>query len=159
MGRSRGGDMGGDSGNRMPDVHALVRWESASPVSAAEKKSAPAEVAESYVISVTGLRVREHEQDQQNFLQSDESDREKETERRMLRAASLEIKGKDPIAPSHIRKEDGDGGPIWIYRFPRSGNPISAEDKEVLFLLHLGRINLKAKFPLKDMTYKDQLAL
>jgi hypothetical protein len=34
-----------------------------------------------------------------------------------------------------------------------------AEDKEVTFLLHTGRATLKAKFPLKEMTYKDQLAL
>ncbi len=77
----------------------------------------------------------------------------------LMHGTTLEVKGKEPISPSGFQKVDDDDGPIWRFRFPRAGNPITAEDKEVVLLMQLGRMTLKAKFPLKEMTYKGQLAL
>jgi hypothetical protein len=102
------------------------------------------------------LRVRRSESDSNEEESGDQS---QQTERRMRHAASLEIKGKDPILPSRVEKVDDVDGPMWRFSFPRAGNPISPEDKEVTFAMRLGRVSLKAKFPLKEMTYKDQLAL
>jgi hypothetical protein len=76
-----------------------------------------------------------------------------------MHATTLEIKGKDSISPSGVKKVDDVDGPIWRFTFARSGNPITAEDKEVTFVTRVGRATLKAKFPLKEMMYKDQLAL
>jgi hypothetical protein len=94
-----------------------------------------------------------------NSSESGGEQRREQMERRMVHSASLEVKGKDTISASKAEMVDDVDGPIWRFSFPRSGNPIVAEDKEVTFLLHTGRATLKAKFPLKEMTYKDQLAL
>jgi len=158
MGRSRGGgDSDGQNSERMPSVHAVVRWDSAAPVKAALKTSMPAEAADSFLISVSGLRVRPHEDE--NESSSSQADDDQRTGSRLMHGTTLEVKGKEPISPSGVQKVDGDGGPIWRFRFPRAGNPITAEDKEVALVMHLGRMTLRAKFPLKEMTYKDQLAL
>ena len=127
-------------------------------MSAALKKSVPAEASESYVLSVTGLKIRQPSEDP-NSSESGGDERREQMERRMVHAASLEVKGKDTISASKAQMIDDVDGPIWRLNFPRNGNPIVAEDKEVTFLLHTGRATLKAKFPLKEMTYKDQLAL
>jgi hypothetical protein len=144
-----GGEWGGGSQN----LHALVRWESAAPVTAAEKKSAPAEAAQSYVISVTGLPAR------QNNANDEDNDRAGRMSAMIKQYTSLDRKGKDPISPDHVDfMEDVDGG-TWRFSFPRAGNPITVDDKDVTFLTKIGRTSLKAKFALKDMMYKEQLAL
>jgi hypothetical protein len=149
MGQDGGGGWGGGSQN----VHALVRWESALPVTAAEKKTAPAEAAQSYIISVSGLPAR------QNNSADEDGDRSERMAGTIKQYTSLERKGKDPITPDHVDfTEDVDGG-TWRFSFPRSVNAITAEDKEVIFATRVGRVSLKAKFSLKDMMYKDQLAL
>jgi hypothetical protein len=157
MGRSRAGDSD-EQGGGTPGMHAVVRWESAAPLSAALKKSVPPEAAESYIISVTGLRMR-RPPDAENESSSTQTDDDQRTADRLMHATTLEIKGKDSISPSGVKKVDDVDGPIWRFTFARSGNPIAAQDKEVTFITHLGRATLKAKFPLKEMMYKDQLAL
>jgi len=156
-GRGTGGGMGQDNGGwgggGTQNVHALVRWESALPVTAAEKKPAVAEAAQSYIVSVSGLPSR------QNNSTDDDNDRVERMSGAIKQYTSLDRKGKDPIAPDHVDfTEDVDGG-TWRFSFPRAGNPITMEDKDVTFMTKVGRVSLKAKFSLKEMMYKDQLAL
>jgi hypothetical protein len=153
MGQDNGGGWGGDG---MQNVHALVRWESALPVAAAEKKSAPAEAAQSYIISVSGLPVR---QNNNNANADDDSERTERMSGMIKQYTSLDRKGKVSIEPDRVDfTEEVDGG-TWRFSFPRSGNAITAEDKDVTFMTKVGRVSLKAKFVLKEMMYKDQLAL
>ncbi len=158
MGGGRGNRSGGDtSGSRGQDIHALVRWESAMPVAAAEKKTAPS--ADSYIVSVTGLRTRQPNA-YGNYPSEDDSSAPREpNQQRMLEATTLERKGKDPIVPTKAEMTMEVDGPVWRFTFPRTGNVIAPEDKDVTFVMHLGRMSLKAKFSLKDMMYKNQLAL
>lgn len=154
MGQGQGGNNGDWGGSDSQNVHALVRWESALPVAAAEKKSAPPEAAQAYIISVSGLPSR-----LQNNSAEDDDDRAERMSGVIKRYTSLDRKGKDPISPDHADfTEDVDGG-TWRFSFPRAGNPITVEDKDVTFMTKVGRISLRAKFSLKDMLYKDQLAL
>ena len=50
-------------------------------------------------------------------------------------------------------------GPVLMLAFPRKGQPISLDDREVMFHAKMGPIEIKAKFPLKEMVYGGQLAL
>jgi hypothetical protein len=153
---NRGGDTSGSSGGQ--DIHALVRWESATPVAAAEKKNTPPS-SDSYVVSVTGLRMRPPNA-YGNYPSEDDSAAPREpNQQRMLAATTLERKGKDPIIPTKAEMTMEVDGPVWRFTFPRTGNVIAPEDKDVTFVMHLGRMSLKAKFPLKEMMYKNQLAL
>lgn len=158
MGGGRGSEMGGDS---TPDIHALVRWESAVPVSAALKKGPPAEAAQFYIVSVSGLPFRQPNSGDPNphSDDSDNGDRREQMEQRMKQSTSLERKGKDPIFPDRAELTQDVDGSTWRFSFPRTGNPITPEDKEIMFVSRIGRASLKAKFPLKEMTYKNQLAL
>jgi hypothetical protein len=151
MGQDSGG--GGWGGSGMQNVHALVRWESALPVTAAEKKAAPAEAAQSYIVSVSGLPSR------QNNANGEDSDRAERMSGIVKEYTSLDRKGKDSISPDRVDfTEDVDGG-TWRITFPRAGNPITLEDKDVTFITKIGRVSLKAKFSLKEMMFKDQLSL
>jgi hypothetical protein len=153
-GQTQDGNNGGWGGSESQNIHALVRWESALPVAAAEKKTASPEAAQAYIISVSGLPSR-----QQNNAAEEEDDRAERMSGVIKRYTSLERKGKDPISPDHADfTEDVDGG-TWRFSFPRAGNAITVEDKDVTFMTKVGRTSLKAKFSLKDMLYKDQLAL
>ncbi len=159
LGRGNRGENG--VGGNSPNIHATVRWESAAPISAAFKKPLPPGAAQAYIISVAGLpnhRSNSNPSGASNFVQS-ESQSSGDQSERLMHAASLERKGKDPIYPSNLEKTDEDDGAVWHFSFPRAGNPITPDDKEVTFVLQLGRLTLKAKFPLKDMRYKEQLAL
>ena len=77
----------------------------------------------------------------------------------MKRVTSLERKGKDPIYPDKVEMARDVDGVNYKFSFPRAGNPITADDKEVTFVSRVGRNTLKAKFTLREMNYKDQLAL
>jgi hypothetical protein len=155
-GHGMGGGMGqggtGQDGGMQQDVRALVRWESALPVSAAEKKSPPVEAAHSYIISVTGLPLRNN-----NSIAEDSG--RVELEGAIKQNTSLERQGKDPIAPAHVEYAEDTDGAAWRFTFPRNGNAITREDKDVIFMTRIGRVSLKAKFSLREMLYKDQLAL
>ena len=157
-GGGMGGGRGRQSGGSMPDVHAIVRWESAMPVVAAEKKSALPEAAQAYLISLSGLPLRQTAL-QNGSTDDDSEDRMGRIEDRMKRSTSLERKGKDPISPDHVQYSETVDGDTFLFSFPRSGNAITPEDKEVTFIAHYNRGTLKVKFNLKEMTYKDQLAL
>ena len=46
-----------------------------------------------------------------------------------------------------------------MFLFSRDDHPIKRDDKEVTFQTKLGPLQLKARFVLKDMLYRDQLEL
>jgi hypothetical protein len=78
---------------------------------------------------------------------------------RMKENTVLERKGKDPIHPDFVQPVQTQQGSILVFLFPRTGQPIEVDDKEVTFHQKLGPIDWKAKFNLKEMVYNGQLAL
>ncbi len=156
-GGGRGGRGGtGDSdtmagGNSQPVIKAMVRWESARPIRDAVKKEIPKEFGESYVISVSGLQAGRGGREGREG-----ADAGKGMEERLKQSAELRRKNADPIAASQVITGQGQ---VRYFVFPRGSQPIQASDKEVVFHVALGPMELKTKFALKDMMYRGELAL
>jgi len=74
--------------------------------------------------------------------------------------AMLTAKGKAPRRPSDINVDAVPRGRTMdvTFTFPRT-EPLAMQDQEVEFSMSLGHLKAKAKFRLKDMMYRDGLAL
>jgi hypothetical protein len=139
MGRSTG-TMGADadpSGGDTPRIKVTVVWESASPVRLAKKTAG--EEPNNYVVSMTGMPVGG---DKENIKDH----------------TTLQAKGKDPITPEKIEVQNSPAGSTVLCFFPKSP-PLTADDKEVTFTSRIGPTQIKVKFELKDMLYKNHLAV
>ncbi len=163
MGRGGGGGRGGGR-NTMPlSYRATVRWESAKPVQEALKTPLPDSLAGAYVLSVSGVPVlaggKQHsdEGDTTTTVSKGLSD---EVLERIKNLTYLEPKGKSAAQPSLVLKgtPGASGTPTILFGFPHDVLPLSADD-QVSFTTQLGRIEVKAKFNLKDMMYHKELAL
>ena len=159
-GGGEGGGGGGGGGGGMParpQVHAMVRWESAQPMFDSSKKQPVKEAADYYIVSVSGLpmgqgRGRAQGKEEEGTAPAD---RRKAMVQRMKEETALIRKGKDPIHADRVEMVQG----LIVFLFPRDKQPISEADKEVTFQTRLGAIDVKTKFALKDMTYQGKLAL
>ena len=130
----------------MPEFRALVRWESARPMRLA-LGAEPGAISDShqYVISVLGFPI----------LRADVA-----ASLGALKGSSrLERAGKDWLRPVRVESRESSGATALVFKFDGDALPVTAEDKEVLFVARLGTINLRVKFTLKDMMYEKQLAL
>lgn len=127
---------------------AVVRWESAAPIRDARKKKLPRDPAGSYVISVSGLR---NMSDLGATLDAAGLDA-------LKKATSLQRTGKAAVAPSHITMPFDEAG-ILLFYFPIGADPVSQEDKQVIFQTRIQAFGLKATFTPKDMMYRGSLAL
>ena len=65
---------------------------------------------------------------------------------------------KDPIVSEDVRVVADDGSTVILCFFPRT-DPITLDDKDVEFMIKLGRLEVKKKFELADMTFGGQLML
>ncbi|HCC57077.1 MAG TPA: hypothetical protein DEQ47_07395 [Solibacterales bacterium] len=74
---------------------------------------------------------------------------------RLTGVTSLQAKGGDPVAPDRVVRS----GSALVFLFPKGERPFSMDDKEVVFSTRLGPMQIKAKFPLKDMVYDGRLEL
>jgi hypothetical protein len=77
---------------------------------------------------------------------------------RLKEQSSLTRKGKDPINAARVDGTPSADGTTLRFYFPRS-EPIAVEDKEVVFETKMGPMELKTKFPLKDMVINGKLAI
>lgn len=158
-----GGGMGaGGGGGGMPQVPQLpkasVRWESASAYRDAMKKlnaegATQADIEGFYVITVTGLKIGMGRGG--NSASVEQLARARE---RLKEVTKLTRKGKDPIGAAKVEGTPSTDGTTLRFYFPRS-EPINVEDKEVVFETRMGPMELKTKFPLKDMVIDGKLAL
>jgi hypothetical protein len=143
-GGSSGGLSGPDSpAGRGPEIKVLVRWESAAPIRDALKSQLDPKVAGSYIISVFGLPVGAGQ----------------EMEERLKSATELQRKGRDPVSPVAIQFRNKPNGSLLLFMFPKDPQPIDLDDKEVVFVTKAGPVDLKVKFPLKEMIYNGRLEL
>ena len=167
MGRMPGGGgrMPDDTGagrDSRPQFKATVRWESALPVREAMKKEASPDFASNYVISVTGMPLpgdrRRPNNDSDSNESSDPEERRKMLQERLMDAASLQVHGRDPVAPDRVQFP-AENNSYVLFLFPRENHPISLDDKEVTFDFHLSLMEMKIKFNVKDMVYHGKLEL
>jgi hypothetical protein len=123
---------------------AIVRWQSALPIlEALKEKPAPA-MAESYIIAVVGdLAMADPE--------ADDAQRESRLDM-MKQYTKLEKHGGAlPLTNVETVKKLG-----TLFYFPRA-EPI--KDGQVTFTTKLGPIEVKCKFPVKEMMYHGKLEL
>lgn len=148
-----GGGFGGPDGppSQFPEIKAVVRWESAAPIRDASKDQLSKESSYCYVLSISGLPAGGP-----SGVGRGEAPTDDERANGLKQVAALQRKGKDPIAPARVSiSENG----TLFFHFACEANAISLEDKEVVFQLRTGPIELRTRFLLKDMIYRGKLAL
>ncbi|MEZ5365513.1 MAG: hypothetical protein R2748_25080 [Bryobacterales bacterium] len=178
-----GGQGGGPGGPGFMQMSLYVRWNSALPVKQAmaagelqaegatlddKMKEYLARHETHYVLNVVGLPAR--------------MQRMTEDAERLKQTAVVHIKDREPILASGAQAQVAGEQLSLFFLFPREGNPITLDDKEVEFVMKLGGgrrpqaegteqaqaerpmrggggPEIKSKFKLKDMVYKGELAL
>jgi hypothetical protein len=169
--------MAGQGGMMMEAQKVTIRWESALPVREAllkakfgEKLPAPGDPAfaldqpeKDYIIAVAGLQMpmmsgggRRSETPTGAGAGTDPNAGARRD--RLLHAAQLVRKGKDPISPTDVVVDNSSSSLVIRFKFPRT-DAISAEDKEVKFVCQMGPMRVERKFALKEMTFNGKLEL
>jgi hypothetical protein len=159
-GRGSEGGPGPEGGGRSGRMTATVRWESAAPVREALKTKLSSDAEGKYVISVSGLPMAGGRGPRPGRPEGDANrpdDRRPDPLARMQSATRLERKGREPLTPSSISRSETDG--TLLFYFAAGDDPISLDDKEVVFQTRLGPMDIKARFVPKEMLYHGKLAL
>ena len=160
------GGGGGGYGQQMR-YNVTVRWESALPVRAALEQPPQEASTGNYVISVTGLpdhmpRMRRSDSDDQSQDDDSDQDRAKRLEDladRLKETTELEPKGMAPLHPSKVVPQNSTASTSFLFIFDKNEGAITEDHKEVTFTTHMGPLEVKTKFNLKDMKYKGGLAV
>jgi len=148
-GRPRVRDDGGDSDVIHPEHQypGIVRWESAAPVRMASTAALPAAFAGHYVLSLNGFPMGD------TVTAAGVSQLSVDNLTRIAAASFLIPKGK---AGSQARMAQTVDGAVLL-GFAR--HPLSVENHEVEFSSMIGHLALRAKFHLREMIFRDGLAL
>ena len=155
---------GGGGRNRMghmPTVPAMVRWESALPIRQAQKDAAVAE-GNWYVISIAGLvpAGRYRSLGKTETSSSSDGSVDARNPEELLEAfmsySKIQQKGGPDLQPENV-KLDGPTGVVRIF-FSRK-TVIDPEQREVSFVTHFGKLNVKAKFRISAMKYHGNIEL
>jgi hypothetical protein len=155
------GGIGKNRMGRLPTVPATVRWESALPIRQAEK-DASGPVGNWYVISVAGLvpAGRYRSQGKTDTSSSSDGSIDARNPEEILEAfmsySKLEQKGRPVLQPENV-KLDAATGTVRIF-FSRAV-ALDQDPKDVLFLTHFGKLNVKAKFRISAMKYHGKIEL
>jgi hypothetical protein len=139
----------GSSAEKSPGTfHGLVRWESAKPLCAAQKRTLDG-TSQFFILALTGDFPDE-------ARPRDGEDPSAAVERlEILRSSTkLERKGDSPIYLDHMEAISG-GEMFYFSRL----EGITLANKEITFSTKMGPLEFKAKFPLKDMLYRGKLEL
>jgi hypothetical protein len=179
------GGIGHNRMGRLPTVPVTVRWESALPVREALRLSSAVNAAadlptgsviakpavdtgSAYVITVIGLvqggKYRAQGSPKQpEISRSDGEDGKKvdPADPEDILEAFMQYSRLRPSGMTEIRAEnvklDPATGAVHIF-FPRT-RPLGRRQKEVLFVTHLGSLNVSTKFRLASMLCRGQLEL
>ena len=176
-GRTRGGGIGfpgggggigfpggGNDGGGRERLTATVRWESALPIQEALRIGASdekpnADFEKYYVIALIGDLSASG---RRRSSTSDDDDSTMRADRRLeglKESARLERKD-GPISLEKVEEGSrvGSRGPGVYFYFDRKAD-VSMDDKFVNFSTKLGRMEIKAKFTMKEMSYHGKLAV
>ena len=140
-------------------MKALVRWETAAPIRDASKRQLLRDPSGSYVISVSGLPRMDAPGAGRGVPgedTADGNDGSRTMAESLKETTFLQRKGRESIATVHI-EADADG--TLLFYFPNDTDPISLDDKEVVFRTKLGPLELKVRFVPKEMRYRGKLTL
>jgi hypothetical protein len=164
-GRQGGGYPGGGSDGGRERLTATVRWESALPIQEALRIGASDEKPNDdfekyYVIALIGdLSASSVRRSTNN---SDDDDSTTRADRRLEELKeSARLERKDgPISLEKVEEGSrvGSRGPGVYFYFDRKAD-VSMDDKFVNFSTKLGRMDIKAKFTMKEMLYHGKLAV
>jgi hypothetical protein len=164
-GRSAAGGISGsrstaaeDGMRGQPQLRVLIRWESATPMRQAARQPAPPLASQYYIITVSGLPASSHDPD----LWRDDSegtDTRQHIEDQLKQGTELVRKGKDPIHPDRLQVLDKQGRRTVVFLFSRAPEPLTLEDKEIIFASAVGSLHFKVRFLLKEMMYRGKLDL
>jgi hypothetical protein len=157
---------GGNDGGR-ERLTATVRWESARPIQEALRIGAsdekPNEDFENYyVIALIGDLSASSAQRRSSSTSDDDGDSTTRADRRLQELKeSARLERKDgPISLEKVEEGSrvGSRGPGVYFYFDRKAD-VSMDDKFVNFSTKLGRMDIKAKFTMKEMSYHGKLAV
>ena len=155
-----GGGRGGggiDAPQVAPSITVIVRWHGALPIKQAVAKSRFGDEAATsaealkmierqeprYVVGIAGLPA--------GALRGSPD--------QLKSAASLKIKGREPIQAENVQAErDQNRANLYLF-FPKGEKPITVEDGDVEVAVKLGSLEIKRKFRLKDMMYQGRLEI
>jgi hypothetical protein len=155
-----GRQRGGGNGQAMQNIRGTIRWESAKPVLEALKTKLPDTLANHYVISMNGFPLngssrRRYEDDGDSRSASSTDD----ILDRFKGVTSLEPKGGRDAQPGVVLQQPSSSNESVLFGFSKDLLSLKSDDKEVTFTTQLGRVQIRAKFNLKEMLYRGELAL
>lgn len=161
--RIGGGGGGGGRGRtgRAVEYKGTVRWESAKPVLEALKRPLPEAFANHCVISVSGFPMMFGQRRRSQAQGEDDHSPSPGNMLERLKAFTyLQPKGKRLAQPGVIQQEqEMMGGGALLFGFSKEILALGSGDREVIFSTRLGRLEVKAKFNLKEMRYRGELAV
>jgi hypothetical protein len=131
----------------MPELKAVVRWESAQPIRDAARSALPDEAEGHLVIGMSGMP-------QGNGRNAEAMS---SMEKDLLAATSLKPKGKPALHPAKVLRDEKTGTLLFLFANP--AETISTDDKEWTFEARLGPMELKTKFSVKEMRYLGKPAI
>jgi len=162
-GRNRGGGYPPRQGGGAGFEKGTVRWESAAPVLAALKTPLPEAFANHYVISVSGIPLRDRRRNSQTSQTGDDDNRQSQQSQddsldNLKQLTNLEPKGKSNIQPGVVQRGTAEYS-TFLFGFSKELLQFTKKDNEVAFSTQLGPYLVKTKFYLKWMVYHKQLAV
>ena len=144
MPRAGAGDTTGS-----PKFQGVVRWASAKPIRLALKEQFPEDLEGYFVISVSGLPiVSGHGGD-------DTSDGDSYAG--LKQKTSLQVKGQEAVQPSLIEPDPRETSTLYFGFLPQIVQLDS--DKTVTFETTMDPLKVKAKFEMKTMKFRGDLAV
>jgi hypothetical protein len=155
-----GGGRGRRGGGPAQSFQGTVRWESAKPILEAMKAPLPDTFANHYVIGVSGFPMmsgRPRSEDDDNRNSSAQASEDRLDNLKSL--TFLKPKDKEGEQPGLVLQQPSAGGGTYLFGFSKEMLPLTAADKEVTFTTRIGRLDVKAKFNLKEMLYRGDLAV
>ena len=142
--RAGAGDTSGS-----PKFQGVVRWASAKPIRLALKEQFPEDLEGHFVISVSGLPiVSGHGGDDSSGGDSYAGLKQK---------TSLQVKGQEAVQPGLIEPDKKETSTLYFGFLPQLVQLDS--DKTVTFETTMDPLKVKAKFEMKTMKFKGDLAV
>jgi hypothetical protein len=155
-GTGRGGRQHGGVGMPTQSFSGTVRWESAKPVLEAMKKPLPEAFSDHYVISVSGFPLT---RGRRGGTDDDSESRDSDTLDRLKGMTTLARKDGRDLQPGIVQQAPTAGFGTILFGFSKEMLSLKPDDKEVTFSTSFGRISIRTKFILKEMTYRGELAV
>jgi len=164
-GRRGGGMPRQGGGSQQSNEHGTVRWESAQVILDAVKSPLPDAFKDHYVISVSGIPLRdrrgrnvETNDDDRDSKDSKDRDLKDPALDNLKQLSTLTPKGKEPAQAGVVMRGTREYS-MLLFGFSKDFLNFSKKDHEVHFATQLGSLEVKAKFDLGEMKYHKQLAV